>query len=89
MLRACSNQPPPRYEIQREPGDDMCTVVLYTDVKTDIMTDGDTMYRFDVLCLTVRYTEGILRDVRDNYTEWLEMAVGDVISAKDFLGGTI
>lgn len=78
MIKTYSSQPPPRYEIQHEQGDDMCTVVFYTDIKTKIMPDGDTMYTSKILCISVQYTKDILRDVRDNYTEWLEMAIRDL-----------
>ena len=74
---AWSNQPPPRYEVIREPGDDMCTVVFYTSVHTVSMPDGDTAYSSKLLCLTVYFRPNILQDIRNNYTEWLTMAIED------------
>jgi len=79
MFTAWSNQPPPRYEVIHETGDDMCTVAFYTSVHTVPTPDGDTAYYAKVLCLTVAYTPGILTDIRNNYHEWLTMAIEDNI----------
>ena len=55
----------------------MCTVAFYTSVRSIAMPDGDTAYHSKVLCLTVRYSKNLLADIRDNYVEWLTMAVED------------
>ncbi len=82
MIRARSNQPFPRYEVLHEAGDDMCTVVFYTHVRTELMPDGDVMYTAELLCITVQHTDDVLRDVRDNYTEWLKMAIEDLLKGE-------
>ncbi len=82
MIRTYSNQPPPRYEVLHEPGDDMCNVVFYTHIKSETMPDGDTMYTAEILCISVQYTPDILRDVRDNYTEWLKMTLEDLLNTE-------
>lgn len=77
MFSAWSNQPPPRYEVIHEVGDEMCTVVFYTSVHSHFLPDGDTAYSSKLLCLTVAYKQDILTDIRNNYTEWLAMAFED------------
>lgn len=81
MFKAWSHQPFPRYEVSHEPGDDMCTVVFYTAVHTVSATGGDVVYCADILCLTVAYKSDILDDIRNNYTEWLMMAISDNIKS--------
>lgn len=82
MTKAWSSQPPPRYEVVHKAGDDMCTVVFYTAVHSVLMSNGDAAYCADVLCLTVAFKPNILEDIRDNYAEWLTMAVEDNIKCK-------
>ena len=77
MITAWSNQPPPRYEIIHSVGDEMCDVLLYTSVHTHLMSDGDTAYSSVVLQLNVAYSDDLLEDLRNNYSEWLEMAHSD------------
>ncbi len=60
----------------------MCNVVFYTHIKPETMPDGDTMYKAEILCITVQYTENILQDIRDNYTEWLEMAIENLLNVE-------
>lgn len=83
MFAAWSNQPPPRYEVIREAGDDMCTVVFYVTVHTYFLSDGDTVYNSKILCLTVAYKQDILTDIRNNYSEWLAMAFEDNYGGDD------
>jgi len=41
------------------------------------MSDGDTAYSSVVLQLNVAYSDDLLEDLRNNYSEWLEMAHSD------------
>lgn len=68
-----------------EAGDDMCTVVFYTGARSVPTLDGDVVYRSNMIALTVAYSVGILADIRENYNEWLAMAVeaGGVIEKQD------
>lgn len=68
------DQRPPRYEVIHEAGDDMCTVVFYTDVREIRAMDADAVYYAAALSLTTAFTPGILRNIRENYREWLAMA---------------
>lgn len=74
MLKSFSAQPPPRFEIIRESGDDMCTVMFYTDVRARENTRGDMIYSANVLTVCVKYELNLTRDIIDNYSEWLYMA---------------
>ena len=77
MFKAFAFQPPPRFEIVHEAGDDMCTVVFYAETHTVPTPDGDSAFVSRILSLTVAYKSGLLRDIRDNYSEWLAMAYTD------------
>ncbi len=83
MVMAYSNQIPARYEILHAPGDDMCTVTFYTNVRAETMRDGDIMYTAQIIRVSVQYVTDILQDVRDNYTEWLKMATEDLVTKNE------
>lgn len=77
MFRSFAHQPPPRYEVIHEAGDDMCTVVLYAGIHVVPTSDGDRAFVAQVLSLSVAYRPNLLADLRDNYSEWLAMAFAD------------
>lgn len=82
MTKAWSNQPPLRYEVVHKAGDDMCTVVFYTAVRSILTPGGNTAYCADVIRLRVAFNPGILEDIQNNYTEWLTMAVADNVKCR-------
>lgn len=77
MFVAWSGQPFPRYEIVHECGDDMCIVNFYISGHTAAMPDGDTAYYAKIISINIKYDTGLFTDIRDNYSEWLAMALDD------------
>lgn len=62
----------PRFEIQHNAGDEMCTVIFH----------ADTAMRGDVekhpsakLLVCVRYDKNLSSDINARYNDWLELAV--------------
>ncbi len=40
------------------------------------------MYAAQILCISVRYMPDLLQNVRDNYSEWLKMAIEDLLNCE-------
>ena len=73
MCDVYSLQPFPFFEIFHTEGDDMCTVVFYTSVHTEVSGE-EIVHVATALTVCVEYAPDLYMQIRNQYRDWLELA---------------